>query len=89
MLPGYKLVRTEEFIQKSFEISKKFPRVIELNQSIDRALFRKPNMLTQLLGEFYFLVTVELTNPYFPEVKVLYKIIESEYKVVLLDIEEV
>lgn len=60
----------------------------ELNQVIDWTLARKPHIFNQIIGEFYFLKTEELANPQFPDVKILYRIIEQDFKVVLIDIEE-
>jgi hypothetical protein len=86
--PTYSIIRTEYFIFKSNELRKKYPTLTELNRTIDWALARKPHFFNQFIGEFYFLITEELSNPQFPDVKILYRIIEQDYKVVLIDIEE-
>jgi hypothetical protein len=86
--PTYSIIRTEEFIFKSNELRKKYSRLTELNQAIDWALARKPHFFNQFIGEFYFLITEELANPQFPDVKIFYRILEKDYRVVLIDIEE-
>ena len=86
--PQYTINRTEEFIRKSQEIKKSYKRVTDLINAIDWALERKPHIFTQVSGEFYLLKTSELSNPDFPLLKILYRVIQEKNIVVLIDIEE-
>ena len=84
----YTIRRTEDFIKKSHELGKRFSRVKELIKAIDWALERRPHYFTNISSDYYLWVTTELSNDDFPEVKILYKIVEDDFEVVLLDIEE-
>jgi len=86
--PSYQIKRTEEFIQKSNELRKQYKRTPELITAIDWALCRKPHYFQNISGDFYLWVTEELSNEEFPTVKILYKILEEDQIVILLDIEE-
>jgi hypothetical protein len=86
--PQYQINRTEEFIKKSQELRSRYNRVTDLINAIDWVLTRKPHFFTNLIGEYYLLVTDQLSNPDFPKVKVFYRIIEETNIVVLIDIEE-
>ena len=86
--PQYTIKRTEEFIRKSQEIRTIYKRFTEMINAIDWALQRRPHFFTNVSGEFYLLKTKELSNPDFPKLKILYRIVESESLVVLMDIED-
>ena len=86
--PSYRIIRTEDFIYKCNELRKKYPKITDLIQTIDLVLARKPHLYNQVIGEFYFLLSIKLANPQFPDVKIFYRIMEQDFKVVLLDIEE-
>lgn len=86
--PTYQITRTEKYIQKNHELTKTFPRLKELNKAVEWALSRKPHHFTPVTDEYYVLVTQQLENPEFPEVRILYLINQEEQRITLLDIDE-
>jgi len=86
--PQFSIQRTEEFIQKCNELSKVYGRMVDLINAIDWALERMPHLYTQITTDYYLLKTGQLSNPNFPKLKIMYKIIASENKVILIDIDD-
>ena len=86
--PKYTINRTESFIRQSQQIRKRHERFGELLNAIDWALQRKPHFFSNVSGNYYLLKTKELANPDFPKLKVLYHIVEEDWIVVLINIED-
>jgi len=86
--PEYTINRTEGFIKKNQELRAVYSRMAELISAIDWALERKPHTFTQIINDYYLLKTGQLSNPDFPQLKILYYINENEKIVVLIDIED-
>jgi len=84
----YQIRKTEKYIAESQKLHKSFNRVTDLLKAIDWALERKPHSFTLVSGDYYMLVTGQLSNEEFPEVRVLYLINEDELFVMLINISE-
>jgi hypothetical protein len=69
-------------------LQKRYGRLLHLLQAIDWALARRPHHFSNVTGEYYLLKTGELSNPAFPQLKIVYRISEEENTVVLLDIDD-
>ena len=85
---SYEVTKTEEYIQQFDEIYKRFPRSIELNNAIVWALERYPHSFENLAHDFYHWITAELASEEYPIVKILFRILSEENKVILLSVEE-
>lgn len=83
----YQIIREPDFDAKMFEIAKQYPRLNELECAIDWALSRKPHDFNAITNEYYFWVTQEFTNHEFPSLKIVYRIVQSERRVYLIDVE--
>jgi hypothetical protein len=83
----YKIIREPDFDRKILEIAGNFKRLKELDDAIDWALARKPHYFNEITNEFYYWVTEQLTNDQFPQLKILYRIVDSEKTVYLIDVE--
>lgn len=86
--PQFTVRRTEEFVQKCNELSKAYGRLTELINAVDWSLQTRPHYYDHLAGEFYLLKSGALSNPAFPKLKILYKILEAESTVVMLEIDD-
>jgi hypothetical protein len=86
--PQFSINRTEEFVQKCHELSKVYGRLTDLINSVDWALARKPHTFNKISGDYYLLKTSMLSNPEFPKLIIVYRILEADNKVVLLDIDD-
>ena len=87
--PIYEIVKTEEYLELLNDIYKRFPRITDLNKSVEWQLQRAPHLFEKINNNFYHWVTGELINPNIPRVKILYRIIEEPAKVIMLSIEEI
>jgi hypothetical protein len=86
--PQYTIIRTEEFIQKAHELGKVYNRFTDLIKAIDWALERTPHMFVKLTNDFYLLKTAQLSNPNFPKLNILYRIVQAANNVILIDIDD-
>jgi hypothetical protein len=86
--PLYSIHRTENFISKTKQLSKVYPRLSEFLNAIDWALMRRPHHFNNIIADFYLWVTAELESDEFPNVKIIYRIDEDNSKVILMEMEE-
>jgi hypothetical protein len=85
---SYKVERSEEFIRQFSELRKIYLRTNDLINSVDWALSRRPHHFTKVAGDYYLWVTENIDNPEIPKIKIVYRIIDDDNKVILLAIEE-
>jgi hypothetical protein len=86
--PQFTIIKTEEFIQKCDGLSKVYGRITDLINAACWNLERKRHLYLQISTEYYLWRSSVLANPAFPQVKVMYRIIEAENKVILIDIDD-
>lgn len=86
--PSYTVSTTAEFNVRFQELSKRYVRMPQLLDAILWTLERIPHKFTQFMNDLYVLPTGKLDNPEFPEVRVLYRVIESESRVIIMDIDD-
>ena len=87
--PQYKVIRTEDFVQKTQLLRKTYSRIPELIDAADWMLMRKPHTFMVVADQFYLWRTDKLTNPEFPMINILYKIDETEKTVTMIAIDDV
>lgn len=81
----FTIVREPDFDEKIMEIARTYKRAAELDEAIDWALSRHPHRFSELTAEYYLWVTEELVNPDFPQLRILYRIVERT--VFLIDVQ--
>ena len=86
---AYEVVKTEEFIQQFHDIRKRYPKSTDLINAIVWALERHPHKFENITQDYYHWITDELANAEYPTVKVLYKIIDQDSKVIMMAVEEI
>lgn len=57
--PSYSIRRTEEFIEKTNELSKLYKRTPDLIKAVDWALCRKPHHFQNISSNYYLWTTEE------------------------------
>ncbi len=87
--PIYDVIKSEEFIEQFNSVAKRFPRALELNNMIEWQLARNPHAFERINNDYYHWITEESINPDIPTIKVLYRIITEQNKIILLSIEEI
>jgi hypothetical protein len=86
--PQFAIVKSEEYIANLNQLTKRYGRLVELNDAIEWALSRKPHYFDKVANDIYLWITQGLMSDDFPIVKIIYRIIEDKNTVVIITIEE-